>query len=212
MSGTITGLSVQKRDPNRLNIELDGEFAFGLNRLTAAWLQVGQLLSDKDIKKLQTEDENEKVYKAALHLLGHRARSSTEMVSRLLQKGFPREQVEPIINKLIANGMLNDQEYAESYARDRAAMHPRSQRLITLELRKKGITGEEIETILEDLPDDDQLALQAAKKVMNRWSTTDKKSFENKCAGYLARKGFGYGTISTVMSIIWQEVQQINEK
>ena len=46
----ITRIVVQKRNPDRVNIYLDGEFAFGLYRDTAAWLEVGQELSDNQIK------------------------------------------------------------------------------------------------------------------------------------------------------------------
>ena len=34
----ITALTVQKKNPNRVNVHLDGEFAFGLARIVAAWL------------------------------------------------------------------------------------------------------------------------------------------------------------------------------
>jgi regulatory protein len=39
--GTITALSAQKRSPNRVNVYLDGEFAFGLAYAAAAQLKVG---------------------------------------------------------------------------------------------------------------------------------------------------------------------------
>jgi regulatory protein len=45
----ITALEVQKKNPNRVNLHLDGEFAFGLARITAAWLKVGDVLSDEKI-------------------------------------------------------------------------------------------------------------------------------------------------------------------
>ena len=42
--GKVTALKVQKHHPNRINVYLDNEFSFGLSRITAAWLQVGQEL------------------------------------------------------------------------------------------------------------------------------------------------------------------------
>jgi len=53
MTKKITALKVQKRNPNRVNIYLDGEYAFGLARITAAWLHVGQELGDEKIAELQ---------------------------------------------------------------------------------------------------------------------------------------------------------------
>jgi hypothetical protein len=44
-----------------VNLHLDGEFAFGLARITAAWLKVGDVLSDEKIAKLQADDAREGV-------------------------------------------------------------------------------------------------------------------------------------------------------
>ena len=46
MKRTITEISAQKRNRRRVNICLNGSYAFSLDRLTAAWLQVGRELSD----------------------------------------------------------------------------------------------------------------------------------------------------------------------
>ena len=46
----ITGIQAQKRSPNRVNIYLDGEYAFGLAQIVAAWLRVGQELDEKKIE------------------------------------------------------------------------------------------------------------------------------------------------------------------
>jgi len=36
----ITAIEAQKNNPKRVNLYLDGEFAFGLERFVAAWLTV----------------------------------------------------------------------------------------------------------------------------------------------------------------------------
>ena len=48
----ITALTAQKRNPNRVNIYIDGEYAFSLARIVAAWLRVGQELDEEKLKKL----------------------------------------------------------------------------------------------------------------------------------------------------------------
>jgi len=53
MKKTITEISAQKRNRRRVNISLDGSYAFSLDRLTAAWLQVGRELSEAEIEKLR---------------------------------------------------------------------------------------------------------------------------------------------------------------
>jgi regulatory protein len=53
MAGTITALRFQKRNKDRVNVYLDGQFAFGLAAIEAVRLRVGQTLSDDDVARLQ---------------------------------------------------------------------------------------------------------------------------------------------------------------
>ena len=79
MKHKITALKRQKRNPNRVNIYLDGKFAFGLSRIVAGWLEVGQELDDEKISSLQVEDELEVAYQRALKFISHRIRTENEI-------------------------------------------------------------------------------------------------------------------------------------
>ena len=48
----ITKLSIQKRNPGRVNVYLDGKFAFGIPKDAAAGLKTGQELTENEIEKL----------------------------------------------------------------------------------------------------------------------------------------------------------------
>ena len=52
MNQKITALKAQKRNPNRVNVYLDGNFAFGVARIVAAWLNIGQELSPEKVASL----------------------------------------------------------------------------------------------------------------------------------------------------------------
>ncbi len=69
MNYEITALKLQKRNRQRVNVYLDGEFAFGLARIVAAWLAVGQEIDDQKIAQLQQEDAREVAYQRALKFL-----------------------------------------------------------------------------------------------------------------------------------------------
>ena len=56
MAGRISALESQKRSRDRVNVFLDGEFAFGLARLVAANLKTGTWLSDEAIAELTSVD------------------------------------------------------------------------------------------------------------------------------------------------------------
>jgi len=58
----ITAIEPQQKNSQRVNVYLDGEFAFGLASILAAWLKVGQELSEEKIASLKTDDESEITY------------------------------------------------------------------------------------------------------------------------------------------------------
>ena len=80
-----------------MNIYLDGEYAFGLSRVVAAWLKVGQELSEEKAASLQAEDAVEMVYQKALHFLGYRPRSSAEVRQNLTKRGISDDLVEQTV-------------------------------------------------------------------------------------------------------------------
>ncbi len=100
MAKKITALKAQKKNPERLNIYLDGEFAFGLSRIIAAWLSIGQELDQSQIDSLLAKDEIEVAYQRALRFLSYKARSSHEVQQKLTQVGFSAEVTEIVIDRL----------------------------------------------------------------------------------------------------------------
>ena len=60
MEKTITGLEIQKKNPNRLNVYLDDEFAFGISRFVGAWLKEGAKLDDERVTQLLEKDVSRK--------------------------------------------------------------------------------------------------------------------------------------------------------
>ena len=88
----ITDIQPQKHDPSRLNVYLDGEFAFGIARVVAPWLKVGQEISTETMAELIEKDQREKAYQRALNYLSYRVRSEEE-VRRNLRKHEVPDQV-----------------------------------------------------------------------------------------------------------------------
>lgn len=212
MSGTITALKVQARNSNRVNVFLDGEFAFGLARITAAWLRLGQVLSDEKILELKQQDEQEVVYLKALHLLEYRPRAEEEIRRRLSKKEIPEEVINQVIERLRRNNLVNDEQFAQAWVENRSAFRPRSRKALQYEMRQKGISGAAIEQALTDLEiNEEELAYQAALKQSRKLTQLDKMDFRRKLFSFLARRGFSYGTSAPVVEKIWKEISENNE-
>lgn len=206
MEREITAIKAQKRNQQRVSIYLDGEFAFGLSRFVAGWLAPGRKLTDAEIEKLQHEDTYEVAFQKALQFINFRPRSVEETRQRLHEKGFSEEVITTTLNILIEKNWLNDLEFSRQWIENRNTFRPRSNRLLSQELRLKGVADNIITQALERFGEDqDGLAYQAGIKPAKRYSQETKLDFLKKVGGYLARRGFHYGIVKPTVERLWEE-------
>lgn len=200
----ITAIEPQKKR-NRVNIHLDGEFAFGLARITAAWLKTGDILSDEKVAKLQTEDARERALQQAMLFLSYRTRSEKEIRQNLSKHEIPEVVIEETLQRLRENGLANDNKFARVWVENRNTFRPRSRRVLTMELRQKGLDDETVQSAVADV-DEDALAYESARKRAPRFKALEWSEFRKKLSEYLARRGFPYSVIAPVVSKIWNEL------
>jgi regulatory protein len=208
MSRTITGLKVQKRNHQRMSVYLDGEYAFGLSRYVAAWLHVGQELSEEKIANLLADDAQESAYQKSIKFIGYRIRTSSEVEKHLRKKGIESQVISSVVERLEMSGLLNDESFAKNWIENRNEFRPRSHRLLASELRNKGVNSEIIQNVIESTTPEDELAYLAAKKRIRRYEHLEWQDFQRKLGSFLARRGFSYSTIKPVVHQVWMEKNQ----
>jgi regulatory protein len=207
MEREITALKAQKKNPNRINVYLDGEYAFGLARIVAAWLKIGQQLSDEEIARLQQQDALEVAYQRGLQILSYRPRSIAEVRRKLSEQGFEPAVVDATIQRMKQNGLLGDEQFAHDWVENRATFRPRSRRLLAMELRQKGVAEEAIQQALSETQDEESLAYQSALQYARKITGKDWETFRKRLGAYLMRRGFSYGTIAPILRQVWDETQ-----
>ena len=206
MDREITAIKAQKRNRQRVNIYLDGEFAFGLSRFVAGWLEPGRKLSEAEIKRLQEQDTYEVAFQKALQFISHRPRSVDETRRRLSEKGFSDEVVESTLQKLLDKHYLDDLDFARQWIENRNAFRPRSDRLLAYELRLKGVADKEITQALDQYGgDENELAFRAGIKKAKKCRQDTKLDFQKKVGGFLSRRGFHYGIVKPTVERLWEE-------
>ncbi len=203
----ITAIEPQQNNSQRVNIYLDGEFAFGLAAVVAAWLKVGQDLEEEKIAGLKNQDECETTYQKALHFLSYRLRSSVEVRQNLSRRGISEPLIEKTLNRLQSTGQVNDEAFARSWVENRNTFHPRGKPVLRMELRRKGLSDEIIKSVLDTQGDEAALAFEAARKYMRRLTSLEWPEFRKKLGDFLARRGFSYATLASVVSEVWKETQ-----
>lgn len=206
----ITAIEPQK-NRNRVNIHLDGEFAFGLDRFVAAWLKAGDELSAEKIARLQADDSIERAYQQAMLFLSYRVRSEKEIRQNLRKHDIPDEVIEHTLVRLREGGLANDNQFARAWVENRNIFRPRSRRVLASELRQKGLDDEAVQSAVAGV-DEDALAYESAVKRARRFKDLEWTEFRRKLSEYLARRGFSYSVIAPIVTRIWNEAHADGEQ
>ncbi|GAB4530940.1 MAG: RecX family transcriptional regulator [Anaerolineales bacterium] len=203
----ITALRLQKHNPNRVNVYLDGEFAFGLSRIVAAWLRVGDELSAEKITALQAEDGIEVAHQRALRLLESRPRTRQEITQNLKNHDTPPQVIEAVLERLERSGLLNDAAFARAWVENRTDFRPRGSALLRQELRQRGVPQKTIETVLTEIqPQEATLAYRAGQQRLNRYAALPWPEFRRKMGAYLMRRGFPYEIVQQALRQLWNDL------
>ncbi|MFC1940975.1 regulatory protein RecX [Chloroflexota bacterium] len=202
----ITALRTGRGRGKRLKVFLDGKFAFSIEAEVVAkeGLQLEQVLSAEQIEALAKSDHFHRCLNVAVHYLGYRPRSESELRERLCQRGFNSNTQEAIIAKLKEQGLVDDMAFAQFWKDNRESFSPRSRWLTKLELRRKGITNDIIDQVVDAIDDVDS-AYRAALSKAHRLSRSDYQGFRRRLGEYLKRRGFSYEVVNHTTERLWQD-------
>lgn len=209
MNQKITALTFQKKNRQRVNVYLDGEFAFGISHILAAWLKVGQEINAEKISELQQEDAREVAFQSALRYLNYKPRSEEQVREHLRQRQTPEEVVDLVVSRLKDNGMLDDVRFARNWVEQSQEHRPRSRRAIAFELKRKGIAPDVIKESLQKV-NEAELAYQAAARQSKKLAGLGWADFRLKLTRFLVQQGFDYEYIPGTITRLWADVQTIN--
>lgn len=204
----ITGIVPSAERPGHVVILVDG-VAFAtvperaVERLALA--EGGAADAAEPLRPL--EGSAQKTYERALGLLSFRARSAKELTKRLREKGEPAAEVERVIARLLANGLLDDARFAEGRARAGIVGKARSRRRIEQDLAQRGVArevaGAAVQRVLaEEGTDEVAVAERAARKKLRTLSRLDPAAQRQKLYAYLARQGHAADVVRRVMRIV----------
>lgn len=206
----ITALTSQQRDPNRLNVFVDGKYRFSLDiaQVVSLGVKVGAEYTDSELSHIEGESQFGKLYGRALEYCFSRPHSIREVRDYLWRKtrttkyksrktgelkerpGVDPELVPRVLNKLTEKGYLDDEKFARYWVENRQFTKGISHRKLQVELRAKGVASEFIEAAFADSVRNDETELQKiiAKK-QRRYAD------ETKFMQYLMRQGFSYNVV-----------------
>ncbi|MBQ9790529.1 MAG: RecX family transcriptional regulator [Clostridia bacterium] len=204
--GTITEISSQK-NKKRVNVFVDGEFVSGLSFESAVkhGLKTGKVIDEGKLKLIIEESEVSSAFEAALGMIAITSKSSKEIKDKLARKGFNESVIQKAIDKLKEYRYLNDAEFAKAFVR---SFPGKSRRELESKLKQKGILAEDMAEALAEIDEESEKdgALAYARKYL-RGKEWNEKTKNNLFAG-LARKGFSFDIISSVIEAAKKEKEE----
>lgn len=205
---TVTKMTSGVRDQNRVNIFLDGRFAFSLDvtQVIEFGLKVRTKVTPEKLEELKRASEFGKLYQRTLEWTMSRPHSVREAQDYLKRRQLKRKQLnrqrerdqvkllpeidsevaDLVIKRLVEKKYLDDQKFAEYYVENRYQRKGISQKRLRMEMRNKGVDPTIIEAALEKIPrdEDEEIAKVIAKK--------RRKYDDFKLVNYLVRQGFSF--------------------
>jgi regulatory protein len=210
----ITGLTQQQRDPNRVNVMVDGKYRFSLDvfQIGDLGIKVGKEYSDTELINLETESQFGRLYGRALEYCLMRPHSSREVRDYLYRKtlnkkiknrrtgelknrpGVSKEVANRVFDRLVDKGYVDDEKFTRFWVENRNQRKGTSIRKLQAELMAKGVDRTIIEKYVteSDRNDSDELHKVLSKK-------RNKYSDDQKLIQYLVRQGFNYDDIKTAL-------------
>lgn len=192
----ITKISPQVKREGYYNIHVDGKYELSLseNDLAAFQLKANQQINEKKLRELKEAQSKSKSYNFAIRYLALRPRSIKEVRDYLVvRKGFPENDVKTAIDRLLSENYLDDNDFAQMWVRNRMLLSPKSERVLRLELIKKGIDNAIIDSVLSEMDEADKL--KALEGIILKKVRTSKYADKQKLTEYLSRQGYNYGLI-----------------
>jgi regulatory protein len=192
----ITNIKQQVKRTDRYSVFVDGKYSFSLgeSELLKQQLASGQELDQQQLEELKEASGNDKAYGNALRYVAMRPRSEWEVQTYLKRKEVDEPVIEIIMERLRAVGLLSDEGFANAWVANRRLLKSVSKRRLSQELRQKHVPERVIDQVLREDETDERDALRELVE-KKRHKYLDK----TKLMQYLARQGFGYDDIKSVL-------------
>jgi len=132
-------------------------------------------------------------YTAALTLLSRRELSNRQLRDRLLRRGFPEEEIDRVVDRLVRDGTLDDRRVALASARLGASIKRRGRRRVLQQVQRLGINTETAREAVDEVFSeiDESALLQAA--IDRRLKGANPRELDQKATARIVRSLVGQG-------------------
>ncbi|HVO13234.1 MAG TPA: regulatory protein RecX [Vicinamibacteria bacterium] len=145
-------------------------------------------------------------YRRAILRLARRDHSQAELRRALLERGYPQDEVDEAIARLVRERCLDDSGYAARFARSRLAHHGLGRTRIRQALRQRGVGRREVEAGLRSaLAEVDEKAVvdSLARRYWKAHARVEPEKRLPRLWAFLLRRGFAPALVKERLAELW---------
>lgn len=164
-------------------------------------ISVGEETEPNEIEQRVRDLQMEDCFDSAIRVLERSDRSEMQMKRKLRDLGYIEEVCDLTLKRLIEIGYLNDARITERMV-ESASKRAVGTNYVRQKLLSKGLSMDLIDNAMDILDDEQQTEAcrKALPPLLKRYASIDPREARKKIGASLARKGFSWDTISTVLS------------
>ena len=190
----------QKKNKTRYTITFKSGKIIGLSEtnLLSYNISVGKKISSDLLSKIESNEMLHSIKYKALNYISYRPRSKKEVNISLLRKGFHQDDIDQVLEELVAKGYLDDESFAQTYARFLIKIKRLGRIAVKNRFFVHDIDQDVLNPILDKLYEKyppDLLISEIIKK--KKYPKDYDLICDEKLINHLIRKGFSWNEIST---------------
>jgi regulatory protein len=208
----ITAIKPTSHDAQRFTVRAGGEVVATLaeSSVRALGLWVGMAWTGDLAERVRAAALNDKVRRDAMRLLNRRPLGRGMLIERLIGRGYPRKDIDDVVEDLAWRGLVDDQAFARLVIRAELGRKPAGRRLLRHKLMQKKLAPELIDRLLdEELGERDPVsearALAERRMATAAMQRLDPRKRQQRLWNLLARRGFELETIRDAMNGLLDE-------
>lgn len=215
MSKVITKIEAQKKKENRVNVFINGEFAFGCSSELVYYhnLYKGKEVDIEELKKVVIEDNYLTAKSKALKYIERALKSEFQVREFLQKKEYEENIIDRVIEFLKEYKFIDDEYYAKAFVTQNMRIEGKGN--IRYKLAKKGISEDRINNTLNEFSslDEEVVALKLAEKKLKVIYKSEKNisKIKSKLNTFLISKGYSFDIIKSVVSKLEIKEAENNE-
>ena len=201
----ITSITKYGDKGNRYRIDVDGEYWYILaDTLVMDFrLRKGMAVTEELLGEIRAAAGYRKGRERAFYLLESREHTKSELAAKLA-RNIDWETARKIADEMESLGLIHETDYARRLAQYLSSVKHHGSRRIYQELMKKGFSGSDIQSALDDIEtDEDELTALVRKKYARYLQLADEEEpsgfhrgyskGKNKAIQGLMRLGYSFG-------------------